>query len=56
MMIHLSDYFIQFYRIIVLAPDIIDRILYRDFLNIALQQLQFEAAFIHQVISNHMYL
>ena len=40
---------IQFYRVIMLVPDIIDRLLYRDFMNILLLQLEFEAAIIHQV-------
>jgi hypothetical protein len=39
----------KFYRVIICAPDTIDRNLYKDFLDILLNQLSFEAAIIHQV-------
>ena len=45
----LCFFVIQFYRVIMLVPDIIDRLLYKDFMNVLLLQLEFEAAIIHQV-------
>ena len=43
------DSITKFYRVILLVPDVVDRLLYRDLMNILLLQLQFEAAIIHQV-------
>ena len=40
---------LQFYRVIMCVPDMVDRLLYKDFMNILLNELQFEAALIHQV-------
>lgn len=38
----------KFYRVIMCVPDMVDRLLYKDFMNILLNELQFEAALIHQ--------
>ena len=39
----------QFYRAILLVPDVIDRALLRDYMNLLLSRLGFEAALIQQV-------
>ena len=39
----------QFYRAILLVPDLIDRTLLRDYMNLLLSRLGFEAALIQQV-------
>ena len=39
----------QFYRAILLVPDVIDRLLLRDYMNLLLSRLGFEAALIQQV-------
>ena len=39
----------QFYRVILLVPDIIDRVLLRDYVDLLLLKLGFEAVVIHQV-------
>ena len=39
----------QFYRVILLVSDLIDRLMYRDFMNLILLRLEFEAAIADQV-------
>ena len=40
---------LQFYRVILLVPDIVDRSLIKEFVNILLLRMEFAAAFVHQV-------
>ena len=39
----------QYYRVVVLAPDMLDREFYRDIMDLVLRRLGFDAAIIHQV-------
>ena len=43
----------QFYRVIVLVSDIVDRPLFRDIMDLLLVKLEFEAAILHQVGDAH---
>ena len=39
----------KFYRVILIVPDIVDRTIFREMMNLLLLRMEFAAAFLHQV-------
>ena len=45
----------KFYRVILIVPDIIERPVLKELMNLLLLRMEFAAAFLHQAGHNHTY-